>query len=199
MTDHRPTVTKHHWLISLALMTLLGGMELRAQPSISTNAAGALILTGHFGDVNDDGQVNVLDLVHLSSHLSGERWLTGDATNRADINVDGVIGAADQRILAALIAARFIQAEEDFDGDELSNAEEQRLGTRPIEADSDHDGSIDGWEVAEGTNPLDPLSKVNLTIVARPRVAVLHPLIQEDDPSQRGLLLARPPVKVLNP
>ena len=45
-------------------------------------------------------------------------------------------------------------AEEDQDGDGLTNLEEIRAGTSLSRADTDGDGSNDGQEVAEGTDPL---------------------------------------------
>ncbi|RRK01627.1 beta-glucosidase [Opitutaceae bacterium TAV3] len=47
-------------------------------------------------------------------------------------------------------------AELDFDGDDLTNAEEYELGTDPFNPDTDGDGLPDGWEVAHGLKPLDP-------------------------------------------
>ncbi|DAC11125.1 MAG TPA: hypothetical protein D7I09_01580, partial [Candidatus Poseidoniales archaeon] len=41
----------------------------------------------------------------------------------------------------------------DWDGDGLTNAEEQSQGTNMNNADSDGDGLPDGWEVANGLNP----------------------------------------------
>ncbi|MFP6655269.1 MAG: hypothetical protein VCB25_06555, partial [Myxococcota bacterium] len=55
----------------------------------------------------------------------------------------------------------------DTDGDGLTDAAETGTGvfvsaadagTDPVTADSDGDGASDGDEVADGTNPLDPLS-----------------------------------------
>ena len=43
---------------------------------------------------------------------------------------------------------------EDFDGDALNHLDEQRLGTNPVESDSDKDGIPDGWEVRYGLDPL---------------------------------------------
>ena len=41
----------------------------------------------------------------------------------------------------------------DTDGDGLSDAYEQKIGTDPLVADTDHDGLSDGDEVARGLNP----------------------------------------------
>src|SRR5439155_25343232 len=42
----------------------------------------------------------------------------------------------------------------DPDGDGLTTAEEQALGTDPMNPDSDGDGLLDGWEVKYGLRPL---------------------------------------------
>ena len=93
---------------------------------------------------------------------------------RADLNQDGRIDHTDRRILADLIAHRHTGPEDDFDADELSNADEIRLGTNPFDPDTDRDGSLDGWEVIEGTDPLNPLSRVQMTFVASPPVTVIN-------------------------
>ena len=41
----------------------------------------------------------------------------------------------------------------DWDGDGLTNSEEQNHGTNMNNADSDGDGLPDGWEVSNGLNP----------------------------------------------
>jgi hypothetical protein len=45
---------------------------------------------------------------------------------------------------------------EDFDGDMLSNAEEERLSTDPTRADSDGDSLDDATELDRDTDPIDP-------------------------------------------
>jgi len=57
---------------------------------------------------------------------------------------------------AESITAFFVQSFPDADGDGLSDAEEQTLGTDPNNPDTDGDGISDGDEVNGGSNPLDP-------------------------------------------
>ena len=49
-------------------------------------------------------------------------------------------------------------ANDDPDGDGLTNLQEICLGTDPLKADSDGDGFADAEEIAAGTDPLDPNS-----------------------------------------
>lgn len=188
------------WLGGFALCALMFlAPSLMAQSNVTTNSLGVLTLLNSFGDLNDDGKLNSLDLVLLTHHLNGTRLLGPLRATRADVNGDGLINDTDRRILADLIAGRNTKPDEDFDGDELSNAEEIRRGTDPFDPDTDHDGSLDGWEVVEGTNPLNPQSRIPVTVLARPPVQVLFPLIQNTDTNAGGTVLARPPVLVILP
>ena len=56
---------------------------------------------------------------------------------------------------------------DDTDGDGLTDAEEDQIGTDPLNPDSDSDGALDGSEVAAGTDPLDAASKFQLLELIR--------------------------------
>ena len=186
-------------LVAILLVTVLPQVASFGQSVATTNSVGSLVLTNGFGDLNNDQLRDSRDLVFMAHLLNGTGSVPPFAAARSDINQDGLVNDNDRRILAAMIAGRQTRADEDFDGDELSNALEIQRGTDPLKADSDEDGWLDGWEVAEGTNPLDGLSGLRSLAIARPPVQVLHPLIQDLETSEIGTVIARPPVQVLHP
>lgn len=58
-----------------------------------------------------------------------------------------------------------LEPQSDSDGDGLSDAQEDELGTDSTNPDTDGDGSADGHEVAAGTNPNDAQSIFRITSV----------------------------------
>ncbi len=72
---------------------------------------------------------------------------------------------------------------DDFDSDELTNSEEEKLGTNPYEEDTDGDGLEDGEEVNEHrTDPLNiDTDRDNLTDYEEVRVYKSNPLMQDSD------------------
>ncbi len=55
------------------------------------------------GDVNADGQLNVLDAILIVQHILGQNELTGDELSRADTNQDGGINILDVTTLITQI------------------------------------------------------------------------------------------------
>ena len=206
LTRRRRTISRRRHLAlrmlpRLALVTawLVAPLEGLAQllPPATTNSAGTLVFTNHFGDLNDDTQVNVLDVVRLTHHITGAWLLPTGIVTRADLNQDNVVDDLDRTILADMILNRRTGPDDDFDDDDLSNAEEIRRGTNPFQPDSDHDGWIDGLEVADGTDPLDPQSHGRLLAFAQPPVQTILPSADAKDGPD--VFVGNPPVQTVLP
>lgn len=79
----------------------------------------------------------------LADDTDGDKLLDGwEVDNGLDPNDDG-------SIIASYGAAS------DPDADGLTNLQEQDEGTKPLNADTDIDGLLDGWEVTYNLDPLD--------------------------------------------
>lgn len=106
-----------------------------------------------------------------SSRAAGLEWAVGETRiwDRLVFTVDYVLGPSedvDQDGLPTHWEAAYGLSDADAagdngsvgdpDGDGLENAAELRLGARPIDPDSDDDGSTDGWEAQNGTDPANP-------------------------------------------
>lgn len=75
-------------------------------------------------------------------------------TGCADSDADGLSNGKERRLGTDPDVA-------DSDGDGLTDFDEVELhGTDPLLADSDEDTYLDGWEIAEGTDPLDGESRI---------------------------------------
>lgn len=73
-------------------------------------------------------------------------------------------------------ASLAVQADVDTDGDGLSDAREAELGTDPELADTDGDGISDGDELDFlGTDPLNPLGALSITVASCPQGATNLP------------------------
>ena len=60
-------------------------------------------LTSNQGDVNDDGQLNVLDIVQIVNYVLGNLQFSDSQISSADINDDGVINVLDIVTLVNMI------------------------------------------------------------------------------------------------
>lgn len=105
--------------------------------------------------------------------------------------IDDLYELAFPGILDPLNAA---DGEEDPDKDDLTNVEEYMFGTNPELADSDGDGWIDSIEIHDGTDPLNPASRPQQSLLSQPPALVELPSPDAAGTSGSALLLAGPPL-----
>ncbi|MFC1461712.1 LamG-like jellyroll fold domain-containing protein, partial [Verrucomicrobiota bacterium] len=90
-----------------------------------------------------------LELIQVEKYVSDKYALTLSPVDRDNDNMPDLwelehFGSLDQA------------ADDDADGDGLTNFEEYETGTDPNNWDTDEDGMPDGWEIDNGFDPLDP-------------------------------------------
>lgn len=66
------------------------GQEISLQPPQDSDVPEILL-----GDVNNDGSVDVLDIVAIVGHVIGENTLSAEQVNIADTNQDGFVDVLD--------------------------------------------------------------------------------------------------------
>ena len=94
-------------------------------------------------DINNDGKYTITDLVQMNLIASSEKKIEDFIKN--DFKEEPFLGMPEKEY----------DPDGDEDGDGLTNAEEEALGTNMYEPDSDYDGIIDSDEVnILYTNPL---------------------------------------------
>ena len=106
---------------------------------------------------DSDGAVRELTVYrdgHEIVHAFGGH-VTVSYTAVAGTNVVEAVAADDSgKSALARLEVPVFAADDDSDGDGLSNAEEQALGTDPASPDADGDGMPDLWESLHGTDPV---------------------------------------------
>jgi len=106
-------------------------------------------------------QLFILTVLFALMFVAGVVWFIYDANTGSrsdpppgpaslfDRDLDGLTDAQEQKI-----GTNPIEADSDFDG--LTDKQELEQHTNPLEVDTDGDGFIDGVEVQGGYNPLGP-------------------------------------------
>jgi hypothetical protein len=89
--------------------------------------------------------------------------------------------------------------QKDRDNDGLSDYEEFLLGTSLVLPDTDGDGWWDEAEVTVGSDPLDPLSRPAMRLVASPIVELTRPAIGGADGFFRNAVIATPEISLILP
>ncbi|MGE5494623.1 MAG: dockerin type I repeat-containing protein [Burkholderiales bacterium] len=62
---------------------------------------------GKLGDVNGDGNVDILDYTMVRLYVEQGQPLTAGQFNRADVNRDGVVDATDQALIQQAIIGKY--------------------------------------------------------------------------------------------
>ncbi|MBR5684375.1 MAG: hypothetical protein IKW96_14060 [Ruminococcus sp.] len=117
-----------------------------------------------YGDINDDGVIDIEDARMIVDFLNGDIELPDDrARKAADANRDGVVDEKDITALEEHINGKkpindsnIINNDNDSDSDGLTDLEEYKLGTNRFNPDTDGDGLTDKEEKDKGTKPLNP-------------------------------------------
>jgi len=161
----------------------------------------ALAIPSRMGDMDEDGQATVLDMVDIQNHILGIEPYTYFQGLFADADFSSLIDSNDVNIVrdAALGLSPLPEVPDvdndgipdfigpgDHDFDLLSNRDELARGTDPYDPDSDGDGFLDGREVQLGTSPTDPGSYPFVPVYS-PLVSFANASIVSDSPtSPRG-------------
>ncbi len=96
------------------------------------------------GDPDGDHMVNI------------DEWANGTDPNVVDTDDDGLLDQWEvENGLNPLNASDENGSGGDYDGDGLTNEQEQLYHTNPVDADTDADTLPDEWELAFGLSPLD--------------------------------------------
>jgi hypothetical protein len=115
-------------------------------------------------------------------------------TTPADVDGDGIDDLYEFTRSAILDPLDTADGEEDPDADDLTNVEEYNFGSDPSAADLDGDGWIDGIEKGDGTDPNNPASRPQHSLLSRPPTLAELPSPVAAGASGSGLVLARPPL-----
>lgn len=128
------------------------------------------------GNLSDGGETIVFsdpfgNTVHDFRYSDEEPWpleADGSGPSLEVIDVGGDYNdPANWRLSMLVGGSPGVVGLDDTDGDGLTDAEEDQIGTDPLNPDSDSDGALDGSEVAAGTDPLDAASKFQLLELIR--------------------------------
>jgi hypothetical protein len=116
--------------------------------------------------IEDDGSHGVHNPKYISALL---RSSIDDLKGGIDIDCDGLVDSWEMEHFGNLTSQ---SGSDDYDGDGLTNAQEQNLGTIPTLADSDGDTYSDYVEVIGGSDPMEITSVPTSDMVILPAAEV---------------------------
>jgi len=98
------------------------------------------------------GKINPSQPKEKIAKIAFEKIIQSVKEEIPEVGKETAIGIRQKKIWGPHLAKLF----EDTDKDGLSNEEEEKFGTDPLNPDSDGDGYLDGIEVKNGYDPLKP-------------------------------------------
>ena len=128
--------------------------------SLSLTTSAINVNLSDYGDVNDDGSINIFDISLINNYINGSATFTTTQKIYADLNADGVINSADSDIIAN------IYVEKDTESIARSKLSwYSRYGGVPVTSrygDVNFDGSVNVFDInmmqkyMNGTTSLSP-------------------------------------------
>ena len=139
-------------------------------------------------DTNDDGRIDISDLVNLSSYISygGDRLLPSPGSKVAGIDPTKDSLGCEKYPREKKLASTAVQAKQkplnvnvlsfiDTDKDGINDFDEKNVfKTDPLNTDTDADGFSDGQEASAGHDPKDPAPSASIAFYAygKPRMEI---------------------------
>ena len=139
-------------------------------------------------DTNDDGRIDISDLINLSSYISygGDRLLPSPGSKTAGIDsTKDSLGCQkyplEKKLVSPVISIKHkplnvnVLSFIDTDKDGVNDFDEKNVfKTDPLNTDTDADGFSDGQEVSTGHDPKDPAPSASIAFYAygKPRMDI---------------------------
>jgi len=176
--------------------------DLAGNPIASTYSWQFYIIGGQ--DSDQDGLPDVVEIVLGLDPTKASTFNDGILDGDRDLNGDGLRASWKLRygydpLKRDSFGDGILDKDRDPDMDTLANLQEQNYGTNPLKADTDGDGWPDEAEITAGSNPLDPLSRPKLFVVANPAVGLVLPAFNAARNQLLNTFVASPPVGIALP
>ncbi len=150
--------------------------------------SGNSIICKDAADTNDDGRIDISDLVNLSSYISygGDRLLPSPGSRVAGIDPTKDNLGCEKYPLEKKLVSPTVQIKQkplnvnvlsfiDTDKDGVNDFDEKNVfKTDPLNTDTDGDGFSDGQEASTGHDPKDPAPSASIAFYAygKPRMEI---------------------------